>query len=421
MDTPLPRAARPAAVIFIFVTILIDILAFGIIIPVLPHLIETMTGGGISNAAWWVGVFATVFAAIQFICAPIQGALSDRFGRRPVILLSNLGLGLDFVFMALAPSIWLLMLGRVISGITSASYTTANAYIADTTPPEKRAGVFGLMGGAFAIGFIVGPALGGLLGSIDLRLPFWIAAGLALLNFLYGLFILPESLPPEKRAKRFEPHSAHPIGALKILRRHKEVSGLAVVILLFYLAHYVLQTVFVLYADFRYAWGPQAVGIILGLVGLSDGIVQALLAGRLTARFGERRLLLAGMCFGVIAFLVFGLAPYGWMFLIGIPIMSLWGLAGPPIQALMTRHVAHDEQGKLQGAIASMGSFAGIFGPYLFAQIFAYCIAPERTVHLPGFPFLVAAVLIAVGVAVAARATRGDIAPLRTTEPNPPA
>ncbi|NII08734.1 TCR/Tet family MFS transporter [Luteibacter anthropi] len=408
MDTILPRPARAAAVTFIFVTILIDILAFGIIIPVLPHLIEEMAGGGVSRAAWWVGVFATVFAAIQFFCAPIQGALSDRFGRRPVILLSNLGLGLDFIFMALAPSVWLLMVGRIISGITSASYTTATAYIADTTPPEKRAGVFGLMGGAFALGFIVGPALGGLLGEIDLRLPFWVAAVLALLNFLYGLFILPESLPPEKRAKRFEPHSAHPIGALKMLRRHREVAGLAIVIFLFYLAHYVLQTVFVLYADFRYAWGPQAVGLVLGLVGISDGVVQAVLTGRLTARFGERPVLLAGMCFGVVAFLIFGLAPTGWMFLVGIPIMSLWGLAGPQIQALMTRHVAHDEQGKLQGAIASLGSFAGIFGPFLFAQIFAYWISPERTVHLPGFPFLLAASLVAVGIVVAARATRTD-------------
>lgn len=402
--------------IFIFVTVLIDILAFGIIIPVLPHLIEQMTGGTVSNAAWWVGIFGTVFAIVQFISSPIQGALSDRFGRRPVVLLSNLGLGLDFVFMAIAPSLWLLFAGRIISGITAASFTTANAYIADVTPPEKRAGAFGMLGGAFGIGFIVGPALGGFLGSVDLRLPFWVAAGLALTNFLYGFFILPESLPPEKRAARFELKTAHPFGALKMLRRHREVFGLSVVMFMFYLAHYVLQTVFVLYADYRYGWGPQAVGYVLALVGACDGSVQAFLTGRLAACFGERRVLLAGLVFGMAAFGVMGLAPVGWAFLIGIPLMSLWGLAGPPIQSIMTRHVAPDEQGRLQGAVTSLGSFAGIFGPYLFAQIFAFWIAPERTVHLPGFPFLVAAALIAISIVVAARATRSEPEPAMAGE-----
>ncbi|MET0934904.1 MAG: TCR/Tet family MFS transporter [Luteibacter sp.] len=397
---------RRAAVIFIFVTVLIDILAFGIIIPVLPHLIEQMTGNTVSNAAWWVGIFGTVFAIVQFICSPIQGALSDRFGRRPVILLSNLGLGLDFLMMAVAPSLWLLFVGRIISGITAASFTTANAYIADTTPPEKRAGAFGMLGGAFGIGFIIGPALGGFLGGIDLRLPFWVAAGLALTNFMYGFFILPESLPKEKRAARFELRSAHPLGALKMLRRNREVFGLAVVMFLFYLAHYVLQTVFVLYADYRYAWGPQAVGYVLALVGACDGSVQAFLSGRLATRFGERRVLLAGMAFGTAAFAVMGLASTGWVFLIGIPLMSFWGLAGPPIQSIMTRHVAPDEQGRLQGAVTSLGSFAGIFGPYLFAQLFAFSIAPDTGFHLPGFPFLLAAVLILAGMGVAAQATR---------------
>lgn len=406
MTSHLP--VRRAAVIFIFITVLIDILAFGIIIPVLPHLIEQMTGGTVSNAAWWVGVFGTVFAIVQFICSPIQGALSDRFGRRPVVLLSNLGLGLDFVLMAVAPSLWLLFVGRIISGITAASFTTANAYIADVTPPEKRAGAFGMLGGAFGIGFIIGPALGGFLGGIDLRLPFWVAAGLALTNFCYGFFILPESLPPEKRAARFEPHTAHPLGALKMLRRHREVLGLSVVMFLFYLAHYVLQTVFVLYADYRYGWGPQAVGYVLALVGACDGSVQAFLSGRLSTRFGERPVLLAGMAFGAAAFAVMGLAPVGWAFLIGIPLMALWGLAGPPIQSIMTRHVQPDEQGRLQGAVTSLGSFAGIFGPYLFAQIFAFAIAPERGVHLPGVPFLLAGGLLAVGMAVAARATRRE-------------
>lgn len=406
VHTPLPTLVRRAAVAFIFITVLIDILAFGIIIPVLPHLIESMTGGTVSNAAWWVGVFGTVFAAVQFFSSPVQGALSDRFGRRPVILLSNLGLGLDFVLMALAPSLWLLFVGRIISGMTAASFTTANAYIADITPADKRAGAFGLLGGAFGIGFIIGPALGGFLGGIDLRLPFWVAAGLALANFMYGFFILPESLPPERRAAKFEPHTAHPMGALRLLRCSPTVFGLAIVTFLFYLAHYVLQTTFVLYADYRYHWGAQAVGFVLALVGACDGSVQAFLTGRLTTRFGERRILVTGLLFGTLAFAVMGLADTGWVFLIGIPLMSLWGLAGPPMQSIMTRCVSASEQGRLQGAITSLGSFAGIFGPYLFAQIFAFSIAPERSVHVPGIAFLLAAVLIGAGAFVAARATR---------------
>lgn len=406
VHTPLPTPVRRAAVAFIFITVLIDILAFGIIIPVLPHLIESMTGGTVSNAAWWVGVFGTVFAAVQFFSSPVQGALSDRFGRRPVILLSNLGLGLDFVLMALAPSLWLLFVGRIISGMTAASFTTANAYIADITPADKRAGAFGLLGGAFGIGFIIGPALGGFLGGIDLRLPFWVAAGLALANFMYGFFILPESLPPERRAAKFEPHTAHPMGALRLLRCSPTVFGLAIVTFLFYLAHYVLQTTFVLYADYRYHWGAQAVGFVLALVGACDGSVQAFLTGRLTTRFGERKILVTGLLFGTLAFLVMGLADTGWVFLIGIPLMSLWGLAGPPMQSIMTRCVSASEQGRLQGAITSLGSFAGIFGPYLFAQIFAFSIAPERSVHVPGIAFLLAAVLIGAGAVVAARATR---------------
>ncbi|NID04416.1 TCR/Tet family MFS transporter [Luteibacter jiangsuensis] len=416
MDAHSHTPVRRAAVIFIFITVLIDILAFGIIIPVLPHLIEQMTGGTVSNAAWWVGVFGTVFAIVQFIFSPIQGALSDRFGRRPVVLLSNLGLGLDFIFMAVAPSLWLLFVGRVISGMTAASFTTANAYIADVTPPEKRAAAFGMLGGAFGIGFIIGPALGGFLGGIDLRLPFWVAAGLALTNFLYGFFILPESLPPEKRAARFEPRTAHPLGAMKLLRRNPQVFGLSVVMFTFYLAHYVLQTVFVLYADYRYGWGPQQVGYVLALVGACDGTVQAFLTGRLVTRFGERRVMLAGLFFGATAFAVMGLASVGWAFLIGIPLMSLWGLAGPPIQSIMTRHVAPDEQGRLQGGVTSLGSFAGIFGPYLFAQIFAYWIDPARTFHVSGMPFLLAAALVAVGIVVAARATRGERGPAPSPE-----
>ncbi|HEV7777547.1 MAG TPA: TCR/Tet family MFS transporter [Luteibacter sp.] len=402
---PIQENRRRAAVVFIFITVLIDILAFGIIIPVLPHLIEQMVGGGVSNAAWWVGIFGTIFAVVQFASSPVQGALSDRFGRRPVILLSNLGLGLDFVLMALAPTLWLLVVGRIISGMTAASFTTANAYIADITPKEKRAAAFGMLGGAFGLGFIVGPALGGFLGGINLRLPFWVAAGLALTNFLYGFFVLPESLPKEHRTARFEVHSAHPFGSLKLLRRYPQVLRLAVVMFLVYLAHYVLQTVFVLYADYRYGWGPQAVGYVLALVGACDGFVQVVLTGKMTARFGERRTLIAGMAFGVISFALMGFATVGWVFLIGIPLMALWSLSGPPIQSIMTHQVAADEQGRLQGAVTSLGSFAGIFGPYLFAQVFAFSIAPGSPMHLPGAAFVLSALLLVAGTVLAARAT----------------
>jgi MFS transporter, DHA1 family, tetracycline resistance protein len=417
IEAPVPR--RRAALIFIFVTVLIDILSFGIIIPVLPHLVEQLAGGGVAKAAMWVGVFGTLFAAIQFACAPIQGALSDRFGRRPVVLISNLGIGVDFLFMALVNTLPLLLIGRCISGMTAASFTTANAYIADVTPAEKRAASFGMLGAAFGVGFIIGPALGGFLGGIDLRLPFWAAAALALTNFLYGFFILPESLPRERRTPKFDWSHANPLGSLFLLKRYRQVFGLAAVVLLVNLAHYVLQSVFVLYADYRYQWGPQAVGYTLALVGVCNAFVQAWLVGKLVPRVGERRTLLAGLVFGAAGFASLGLAAVPQVFLIGIPLLALWGLAGPATQAIMTRQVDPTEQGRLQGAVASLASLAGIFGPTLFTQIFALFISDHAPVHLPGAPFLLSSSLLIAAFVLAWNVTRSMSRRHATATPAP--
>ncbi|HEY5850128.1 MAG TPA: TCR/Tet family MFS transporter [Lysobacter sp.] len=404
--TPASGPRRSAALAFIFVTILIDVLSFGLIIPVLPHLIEQFAGGDTAHAAYWVAAFGFLFAAIQFVTSPIQGALSDRFGRRPVILISCLGLGLDFVFMALAPSLVWLLVGRIISGITSASFTTANAYVADVTPADKRAKSYGLLGAAFGVGFIIGPLIGGELGEIDLRLPFWFAAGLALVNFCYGWFVLPESLPKEKRSTRFDWSHANPLGSLVLLKRYPQVFGLAAVVFIANLAHYVYPSVFVLFADYQYKWGPREVSYVLAVVGVLNVIVQAGLVGRIVHAIGERRALIIGLCFGAVGFAIYGFADVGWVFLIGLPISAIWGLAAPSTQALITRQVGADVQGRIQGALMSLVSLAGIIGPAVFAGSFGYFIDDRAPVHLPGAPFLIASGLLCVAVVIAWRYAR---------------
>src|SRR5271156_6755033 len=286
--SPATAPARGAAVAFIFVTILLDMLALGLIMPILPKLVESFVDNDTARAARIFGLFGTAWALMQFVFSPILGSLSDRFGRRPVVLLSNFGLGLDYVLMALAPSLIWLFVGRVISGITSASVSTAFAYIADITPPERRAAVFGKIGVAFGAGFILGPALGGLLGGLDPRLPFWVAAGLSFANTLYGLLILPESLPPERRAA-FRWKSANPLGALHLLGSNRILTGLSVVTFLAQLAHVVLPSTFVLYATYRYGWNTATVGLTLAIVGICSMVVQGAAIGPLVGRLGERR------------------------------------------------------------------------------------------------------------------------------------
>jgi DHA1 family tetracycline resistance protein-like MFS transporter len=404
MNAAAPVGGRRAALAFIFITIVLDMFALGMIIPVLPHLIEDFLGGDTAGAAKVYGVFGTVWALMQFFSMPVIGALSDRFGRRRVILLSNLGLGLDYVLMALAPNLAWLFVGRVISGITAASVSTGMAYIADVTPPEKRAAAFGRVGIAFGLGFVLGPALGGLLGSVDPRLPFWVAAGLSLANAMYGLFILPESLPREKR-RAFEWRRANPLGSLRLLRSHPELSGMAVVMFLSNLAHAALPATFVLYAGYRYGWDARDVGLVLASVGICSAIVQGAVVGPAVRRLGERRVLLAGLTCGAVGFFAYGLAPTGMLFLAAVPVVALWGLASPAAQGLMTRHIGPTEQGALQGAAGSVMGIATMIGPWLFAATFAYFIGEGTRWHLPGAAFMLAALLLALGAVVAARIT----------------
>lgn len=403
MPSVLPRERR-AAVVFILITVALDVLSLGIIIPVLPRLVEGFLGGDTEQAARIYGGFGTVWALAQFLCSPILGSLSDRFGRRKVVLLSNFGLGLDYVLMALAPTLGWLFAGRVISGITSASFSTAGAYIADVTPVEKRAAGFGLIGAAFGVGFVLGPALGGVLGDISPRLPFWAAAVLTLVNATYGLFILPESLPPERR-KPFSWRRANPLGALRLLSRHPELAGLASVNFIYLLAHQVLPSVFVLYAGYRYEWGPGEVGLVLAGIGGLSVIVQGGIVRRAVPRFGERRTLLTGLLCGAAGFAIYGLAPTPGILLMGVPVFSLMGLFGPSAQGLMTRRVEPGEQGQLQGANSSLMGIAGMIGPGIFSLTFAAFIGRHRDWHLPGAPFLLAGAMMLVAAVVAWRVT----------------
>ena len=406
MNIAINEGRRQAALIFIFFTVLIDVLAFGSIIPVLPHLVQQFVGGDASHAAYWTGAFSMAFSAVQFFASPIQGALSDRFGRRPVILLSCLGLGIDFMFMALAPSMAWLFVGRMISAMTSASFSTANAYIADVTTPEARAKGFGMIGAAFGLGFIIGPLVGGELIRFGLRMPFWFSAALALVNFLYGLFVLPESLPRERRTPTFDWAHAVPMGGVRLLADYPAIWGLIVVVFIANFAHYVYPNTFVLFADVRYHWNAQAAGRVLAVVGVISVIVNAVLVGKLVKALGERRALLLGLACGVCGFLIYSVAPTGWIFLAGLPISGLWAIAGPATMALISRQVGADVQGRINGSLTSLVSLAGIFAPGVFAGSFGYFIGPHAPMHLPGIAFLIAAVLLACAWGVAWRYAR---------------
>lgn len=401
---PSASSGRSAAIAFILVVAMLDIVAMGIVIPVLPPLIEAFTG---SNAQAGVinGVFVALWALMQFVASPVIGSLSDQVGRRPVILLSTAGLAADYLLMALAPNLWWLALGRMIAGVTSASFTTVYAYMADITPPEARSRGYGLIGAAFSAGFVAGP----LLGEFSPRAPFWVAAGLSGLTFLYGIFILPESLPVERRM-RFSWRRANPFGALTLLRSHPELSGLAVVNFLLYFAHHVFSAVFVLYAGHRYGWSPGTVGVLLALAGALDMGVQGMLVGRVVKRIGDRATMILGLFGGAAGLACMGLAPSGWAFAAALLPNALWGLAMPTLLSLMTQRVSESEQGQLQGANMSVASVAGVLSPLVFGWVYSISIDTDARLAVPGAAFLLAAgVLLAaalLGWRVARRASR---------------
>ena len=404
---PVGRPKRRAAFGFIFATALMNAISFGIMIPILPNLIKEFTGGDYAAASLTNVLFATVWGVMQFFCGPVLGMLSDRIGRRPVLLISLFGLAVDFLFMALAPSLSWLFLGRVINGMTAASFSTAGAYVADVTPPERRAQTFGWMGSAFSFGFLVGPALGGLLAQHSLRLPFFVAAALTGVNWLYGLLVLPESLPPERRIARFEWRRANPVGSLNFLRRHAELLDLAFINFLFFLAQNVLPSIFVLYAGYRYNWTPLVMGLTLMGTGALGVLVQLLLVQPVVTRIGERGTLLLGALGGAVGFALYGFAATGWFYIASAPVFALMNLMQPGLQGLMTRRVGPQEQGQLQGANQSLQGIASIIGPLVFGTVFAWAVRHDATLHLPGLPIFLAGGLLLIAFGFGLRIHRG--------------
>jgi MFS transporter, DHA1 family, tetracycline resistance protein len=396
------KPVRRAATIFIFITVLIDMLTFGMIGPVLPKLIAGFVGNNYGHAAAIIGLFATVWALMQFFCSPLFGMLSDRIGRRPVILLSNAVTVIDYAIMAAAPNLWWLFAGRVLSGIGTANMTAASAYIADVTPPEKRAAGFGLIGSAFGLGFVLGPAIGGILGNANPRLPFWVAAGFALLNTLYGLFVLPESLSRERRTPRLEWKRANPIGSLQLLRSHHQLFGLTWVNFIAYIAHEVFS-VWVIYCIAAFAWSTRSIGLTIALVGAVTTVNQAAMIKPVVARIGERRTMLASLALAVVGVALLGMNN-GIIFLAGAVLVSL-PMYQASSQALMTRRVSEAEQGELQGALGSVRGISMLIGPSIFTLTFAQFAGPWRDLGLIGAPWFLAALFYAVALVVAWRVT----------------
>lgn len=402
-----PRKPGRRALVFILVTVLIDTMGFGVIIPVTPELIMELTGEGLSRAAVFGGWLGFVYAALQFLFAPLLGNLSDRFGRRPVLLYAVASLGIDYVIMGLAPTITWLFIGRAISGIAGASFTPAHAYIADVSPPEKRAQSFGLMGAAFGAGFILGPALGGLLGELGPRAPFFVAAILSSLNFFYGFFVLPETLPEVKR-RRFDWRRANPVGTVLQIRRHPLVLGLLAALFLWQVAHQVMPSVWSFYTMYKFGWTEAIVGGSLAFVGTIMVVGQSTLPRVVIPRLGERRTALVGLTVGAAGFAGYAFAGQGWMMFAWLLTWFLAALVMPSTQALMSQRVPADAQGELQGAVAGLYSLSSIIAPPLMTQMFRFFTARGAAIHFPGAPFLLSAALAMGAFSLFWKTTRSD-------------
>ena len=388
---------KQAAVGFIFITLLLDVTGIGIIIPVMPSLIMELTGEGLSAASKYGGWLIFAYAFFQFIFSPIVGALSDKYGRRPVLLVSLFGFGLDYILLALAPNLWWLFVGRVISGIMGASFTTGAAYIADVSAPEKRAANFGLIGAAFGLGFIVGPVIGGLLGEFGPRVPFYAAAVLSLLNWLYGFLILPESLPLEKR-RAFSWKRANPVGSLMNLKRYPVLAGLIFAMVFVYIASHAVQSTWAYFTMYRFEWGEAEVGYSLGFVGVLSALVQGVLIRWLIPKIGENASVYIGMIMYAVGLVLFSMAGEGWMVYPYMVVYCLGGIAGPALQGIMSNQVPSNEQGELQGALTSTMSATSIIGPPVMTGLFAFFTGPDAPIELPGAPMMLGAVLVLIGL-----------------------
>lgn len=393
-------ANRKAALGFIFLTLLIDVTGLGIIIPVLPKLIEELIHGNISVASRYGGWLTFAYAIMQFFFSPFLGNLSDKYGRRPVLLFSLFGFGVDYIFLSFAPTIGWLFVGRIIAGITGASFTTATAYIADISAPEDRAKNFGLIGAAFGLGFIIGPVIGGLLGQYGSRIPFLAAAGLTFINFFYGYFVLPESLPAENRRK-FEWKRANPFGAFKHLKKYPAVAALAISFFLVYMAGQSVQSVWAFFGIERFKWSPKLIGISLGMVGLLVGLVQGVLIRYINPKLGNIKSIYIGFGMYALGLVLFACATQGWMMFIFLIPYCLGGISGPALQSIITGHVPANEQGELQGALTSLISATSILSPVIMTGLFAHFTSKSTSVYFPGAPFVLGATLMAAAGIVA--------------------
>jgi DHA1 family tetracycline resistance protein-like MFS transporter len=396
------KSKKQAALGFIFITLLIDVTGLGVIIPVLPKLIETLIHGDLSQASRYAGLLTLAYAVMQFLFAPVLGNLSDKYGRRPILLGSLIGFGVDYIFMAFAPSIGWLFLGRAIAGITGASFTTATAYIADISTPEKRAQNFGMVGVAFGLGFIIGPVIGGILGKYNTHLPFLAAAGLALLNAAYGYFVLPESLDKAHR-RPFEIKRANPLGSLLQLNKYPAVLGLAASLFLIYFSAQAVQSVWTYYTMSKFHWNEAWVGYSLGFVGLSVAVVQGGLIRVAIPKLGKQRSIWVGLLFYATGLILFAFATKGWMMFAFIIPYAMGGIAGPALQGIITEQVPPNEQGELQGALTSLVSLSSIFGPWIMTYLFYSFTKPGAPIILPGAPFILGSILMLLSAILAVR------------------